>query len=305
MLALQQEQEEQPQAGPQEDQDQEQEEQPPAEQQEDQEEEPQEMEIEEEQPEQEAGAEGAAAGGDHDDDDEEDPKEDDSDEDDDEEVQQPPPVPRWTVTRYVRDGGHGFYHRRLVRMLRDRYGSGNAGVEYRSEEWTHPHHRTFWRTAVHVRTTDSLARAAREESVHRAITARDSQAAGIADAARQAYSVYHSRHFNSRRFGFERYYPRRRSGETAYSIASTAHIEDPQFASTVALVGALNTELEAYGEENRLLRAQLAEMQTRVATLEHQAGLAPAPRSPVYRGESPPRQRARYGTAAASTTVDP
>lgn len=208
------------------------------------------------------------------------------------------------VYNFVRDGGDGFYHRRLLELLREHYGYGHVGVEYRSEWWTHERYRNFWRTAVHVRVADQYARAAREISVHYAISDRDTQEAGIADAARQALYVYRQRFLRDTQNGPERWYPRRISGQTACTIASTANVQDPQLVSTVALVAALNTDLDAALEENYMLREQLTATQDRVEALEHSLG-APAPRSPEYRGESPPRKRTRYGTAASCTTVDP
>ena len=139
--------------------------------------------------------------------------------------------------------------------------------------------------------------------MHFALSDRDSQQAGMVDAARQAYFTYRERLWYQVQHGPDRYHPRRRSGETACTIASTADIADPQFVSTVGMVATLNTDLDAVSDENYRLRQQLSELQTRMLLLEERLG-APAPRSPSYRAESPPRKRPRYGSAAASTTVD-
>ena len=61
---------------------------------------------------------------------------------------------------------------------------------------------------MHVRVADEYARAAREISVHDALSDRDSQEAGIADAARQAYYVYRQRYFSYVRNKPEKWYPR-------------------------------------------------------------------------------------------------
>ena len=135
---------------------------------------------------------------------------------------------------------------------------GNVGVEFHSEWWTHNDYRNFCRTAVHMRVADEYARAAREISVHDALSDRDSQEAGIADAARQALYVYCQKFFRDIQNKPERWYPRRRSGQTACTIASTTNVQDPQLVSTVALVAALNTDLDAVSEENYTLRGQLA-----------------------------------------------
>ncbi|CAN6234746.1 unnamed protein product [Urochloa humidicola] len=129
-------------------------------------------------------------------------------------------------------------------------------------------------------------------------------AAGIADAARQAYYYYRAKFWPELQNGPDRWHPRRKSGETACTIASTAGIVDPQLASTVALVGVLNTDLDAVSDENYMLRQQLTAAQKRIEQFERQQGV-PAPRSPVYRADSPPRKRVRYGSTATRTIVEP
>ncbi|KAF8691995.1 hypothetical protein HU200_039940 [Digitaria exilis] len=204
-----------------------------------------------------------------------------------------PRTPRWIVYKFVRDGGDHFYHNELLRVLDTRYRFGRVGVEYRSEWWTHVHYRSFWRTAVHVRVTDEVARAAREISVHYAMSDRDAQEAGITDAARQAYHVYRHKCFAKIKDEPERYHPRRKSGATACTIASTANVQDSQLASTVALVATLNTEFDAVSDENAMLRRKLTAMKEKNEELQHH---------PEYRGESPQRRRSRYNSPAAHTT---
>ncbi|CAN6180348.1 unnamed protein product [Urochloa humidicola] len=128
--------------------------------------------------------------------------------------------------------------------------------------------------------------------------------AGISDAARQAYYRYRQELWEEIRDRPERYHPRRESGATACTIASTAGIANRQFASTVALVAVLNTDLDAVSEENYLLRTRITALEDRVEELESLVPGTPAPRSPEYRAESPPRKRARFGTAEARTTVE-
>ncbi|CAO2208121.1 unnamed protein product [Urochloa humidicola] len=148
------------------------------------------------------------------------------------------------------------------------------------------------------------AEATRKKSVHYALSDRDTLAAGITDAARQAYYCYRAKFWPELRNGPDRWHPRRNSGETACTIASTAGVVDPQLASTVALVGALNTNLDAVSDENYMLRQQLAKAQKHIEELEQQQG-APAPCSPVYRADSPLRKRPCFGSAAACTTIEP
>ena len=157
---------------------------------------------------------------------------------------------------------------------------------------------------MHLRVAHQYARADREILVHYAISDRDTQEAGIADAARRAYYVYRQKFFRDTQNGPERWYPRRISGQTACTITSTTDVQNPQLASTVEVVAALNTDLDAASEENFMLRTQLTTAQEWNETLESLMG-APTPRSPVYRGESPPRKRTRYGTTASRTTIDP
>ena len=80
-------------------------------------------------------------------------------------------------------------------------------------------------------------------------------------------------------------------------------VTNPQLVSTVALVAALNTDLDAVSDEIDRLRMRLAKTQDTVQELETQAGL-PAPRRDEYCADSPPRKRPRYGTAEGRTTVE-
>ena len=178
-------------------------------------------------------------------------------------------------------------------------------MEYQSELWTHPRYRHFWKTEVQVRVSSSSLRAAREQTRHYAITARDSQEAGIADAARQAYYVYRDMFFSRIRADHkDKWYPRRRSGEAGCRIASTAGVTDPQLVSTVALVANLSTEMDAVSDENYKLRADNKALQDRIVELETSQGY-PAPLPIEYLGDSPPRKRTRYGESSSCTTVDP
>lgn len=238
---------------------------------------------------------------------------DDSDDDDDGEQPTPPPSPpaqppqperRWTSTVYVRDGGDHFYHTRLLSMLRDHYGSSRVGVEYHSSFWTHPDHPGYWSTEVRVRVTNRTMRAAEQVTSHFALSDRTTQAAGIADAARQALYAYRDRLWGEIEFESDRYLPRRRSGEAACRIASVAEETDPQLVAAVAALATTNTELDAALDENQLLRNRLLAAYEKIENLETMMG-APPPRSPVFAGESPPRKRARYGDVSVRTTVDP
>ncbi|CAN6195123.1 unnamed protein product [Urochloa humidicola] len=169
---------------------------------------------------------------------------------------------------------------------------GYVGVSYHCKWWTHDRFPSFWRVKVQVRVPDTTARAARRMTRHSALSDRDTIEAGIGDAARQAYFRYRHELRPEIQERADRYHPRRASGETACTIAST-----------VSLVAALNTDVDALSDENHLLRTRVTELQERIIEMESQAGL-PTPRSPERRAESPPRKRARYGTAAARTTIE-
>ncbi|CAO2143987.1 unnamed protein product [Urochloa humidicola] len=246
---------------------------------------------------------GGGPGGDPDDDDDDD--DDDEDEDDEDgdqggEVERPP---GWIIHDYTRDGGDSYYHRRLLKMLQRHYGMGYVGVLYHCKWWTHDHFPSFWRVKVQVRVPDPSARAARRMTQHSALSDMETIEAGIGDAARQAYICYRHELWPEIQERADRYHPRRVSGETACTIATTAEVTDRQFASTVSLVAVLNTDVDALSNENHLLRTRVTELQVRIIEMERQAGL-PAPPSPERRAESPPRKRARYGTAEARTTVE-
>lgn len=129
-----------------------------------------------------------------------------------------------------------------------------------------------------MRVTDREARATRQISVHDAIYDRDSQEAGIVDAARQAFYVYRQLLFAEIQDEPEKWHLRRKDGETACTIASLADVEDPQLVSTVALVANRNTDLDVVSEENYKLREQLATMRANFETLEHVVGGPPPAR---------------------------
>ncbi|CAN6371960.1 unnamed protein product [Urochloa humidicola] len=103
----------------------------------------------------------------------------------------------------------------------------------------------------------------------------------------------------------EKWYPRRKRGRAACTIASTAEVGNAQLGAQVALTAVLNTELDAALEENSRLRERLDTAYSRIEVMEEHFMGAPAPRSPTYRAESPPRKRTYYGDAAGRTTVAP
>ncbi|CAN6244191.1 unnamed protein product [Urochloa humidicola] len=244
---------------------------------------------------------GGGPGGDPDDDDDDD-DEDEDDEDDDQggEVERPP---GWIIHAYTRDGGDDYYHHRLLKLLYRHYGKGYMGVSYHCKWCTHDRFPIFWRVKVQVRVPDTMTRAARRLTRHSALSDRETMEEGIGDAARQAYFRYRHELWPEIQERADRYHPRRASGETTCTIASIAEVTDRQLASTVSLVAALNTDVDALSDENHLLRTRVTELQERIIEMESQAGL-PTPRSPERRAESPPRKRARYGTAEARTTVE-
>ncbi|CAO2163658.1 unnamed protein product [Urochloa humidicola] len=244
---------------------------------------------------------GGGPGGDPDDDDDDD-DEDEDDEDDDQggEVERPP---GWIIHAYTRDGGDDYYHHRLLKLLHRHYGMGYVGVSYHCKWWTHDRFPSFWRVKVQVRVPDPTARAARRMTRHSTLSDRETIEAGIGDAARQAYFRYRHELWPEIQERADRYHPRRASGETACTIASIAEVTDRQLASSVSLVAVLNTDVDVLSDENHLLRTRVTELQERIIEMESQAGL-PTPRNPERRAESPPRKRARYGTAATRTTVE-
>ncbi|CAN6299595.1 unnamed protein product [Urochloa humidicola] len=244
---------------------------------------------------------GGGPGGDPDDDDD-DEEEDEDDEDDDQggEVERPP---GWIIHAYTRDGGDDYYHHSLLKLLHRHYDMGYVGVSYHYKWWTHDRFPSFWRVKVQVRVPDPTARAARRMTRHSVLSDRETIEAGIGDAARQAYFRYRHELWPEIQERADRYHPRRASGETACTIASIAEVTDRQLASTVSLVAVLNTDVDALSDKNHLLRTRVTELQERIIEMESQEGL-PTPRSPERRAESPPRKRARYGTAAARTTVE-
>ena len=226
----------------------------------------------------------------------------------------PPPAPEaspvpprpvgWVVTSCVRDGGDDYFHYRLLDLLESFYGRYRVGVEYRTQLWEHPRHPSFWKAEVHVRRTSRILRAARELSVHHAITARDTQEEAIADAARQALYVYNHRLYHRIQNGNHRHFPRRASGSTKTYVAPVQSGGDPCLADTVEMMVHLNTQLDyANFEIDRLRRNQEVERAEAALVREHHGG--PEEHEPIYRGRSPPRKRPCRGSNSARTRFGP
>ncbi|CAO2141457.1 unnamed protein product [Urochloa humidicola] len=180
---------------------------------------------------------------------------------------------------------------------------GYVGVSYHCKWWTHDRFPSFWRVKVQVHVPNPSARAARTKTRHSALSDRETIEVGIGDTARQAYFRYRHELWPEIQERADMYHPRRASGETACTIATTAEVTDRQLASTVSLVAVLNTDVDALSDENHLLRTRVTELQERIIEMESQAGL-PALRSSEHRAKSSPRKRARNGTAEARTIVE-
>ena len=131
-------------------------------------------------------------------------------------------------------------------------------VEYRSEHWSHLDYLAYWKVWAHVSMPNPTLRALRIMSIHEAVAERSTQMAGINDAARQAFCAYRDHFFEEISQDERRYYPRRRRGELAMTIASTTEEQDPRMHRTVKLVAVTNTELNNSLVELKQVRKELA-----------------------------------------------
>ena len=99
---------------------------------------------------------------------------------------------------------------------------------------------------------------------------------GINDAACQAFYAYRDHFFEDISQDACRYYPRRRRGELAMTIASTTDEENPRMHRTVKLMAATNTKLNNSLVELKQVRKELDDSRKRIAQLEAQfTGVAP------------------------------
>jgi hypothetical protein len=207
------------------------------------------------------------------------------------------------VTVCTRDGGECFFHSELKRLLDQQLGHGMFSVEYRSEHWSHPDYPAYWKVWAHVGRPNPTLRALRIMSIHEAVAERSTQMAGINDAARQAFYAYRDHFFEEISQDERRYYPRRRRGELAMTIASTTDEQDPRVHRTVKLVAVTNTELNSSLVELKQVRKELDDARKRIAQLEAQITGVPPP-SPKWPAFSPPREDPAYGDASARTTIE-
>ena len=118
-------------------------------------------------------------------------------------------------------------------------------VEYHSEHWSQPDYPAFWKIWAHVGRLNTTLRALRIMSIHEAGAERSSQMAGINDVARQVFYAYRDHFFKDISQDARRYYPRRRRGELAMTIASTTNEQNPRMHRTVKLMAVTHTELNS------------------------------------------------------------
>jgi hypothetical protein len=74
---------------------------------------------------------------------------------------------------------------------------------------------------------------------------RSTQMAGINDAARQAFYTYRDHFFEDTSQDARRYYPHRRRGELAMTIASTTDEKNPRMHRIVKLMAVTHTDLNS------------------------------------------------------------
>lgn len=259
---------------------------------------------------QEAEGQDVAAAGDPDDgddsgsSDDEDSSQQDSNSYEDEE--EDPTEERWKRTKVSRDSGDSFFHEELMKILWKAYGKRRAGVEYDCYHYCYSTVRypVRWEAVCKVRVNDDDLAGVRELSVHWSRSPRETAAAAIQDAARQAFLKYYGLHFHLVQNKKERYYPRRVPGRAGCTIASTMHQGSATLDTTVNMTAVLHTELEcaidelhAAHEEIRKLREENDEMRAErggpvTVNREEDAPVAPA------------RPRLIYGSREAETRMD-
>jgi hypothetical protein len=144
---------------------------------------------------------------------------------------------------YTRDGGECFFRSELTRLLDQQLGHVMFAVEYHSEHWSHPDYLAYWKFWAHVERPNSTLTVLMIISIHEALADRSTQMAGINDAACQALYAYRDHFFEHISQDARRYYPRRRRGELAMTLASTADEQNPRMHRTVKLVEVTHIEL--------------------------------------------------------------
>ena len=176
-------------------------------------------------------------------------------------------------------------------------------MEYRSEHWSHPEYSAFWKIWAHVGRPNPKLRALRILSIHEEVVERSTQMAGINDAARQAFYTYQDHFFKGISQDARCYYPRRRRGDLAMTIASTTDKQNPRMHRTVKLMAVTNTELNSSLMELKQVRQELNDARKRIAQLEAQITGVPPP-LPQWPAFSPPHEDPAYGHASAHTTIE-
>jgi len=88
---------------------------------------------------------------------------------------------------------------------------------------------------------------------------------GINDAACQAFYAYRDHFFEDISQDARRYYPRRRHGELAMTIASTTDEQNPRMHRTVKLMAVTNIELNSSLVEVKQVRKELDDARRRIA----------------------------------------
>jgi hypothetical protein len=174
---------------------------------------------------------------------------------------------------------------------------------YITKHYVEPGMRDYYTTVVHVRVATAQAGRWRTRTIHPCTAHFASEEAAINDAARRAlWSI--SNTFRDRLEGTDfRFVPSRVSG-TENTVVPMGDFRDSRVDILARVTAALNTDLEGATAELDT-HQDLQNAQARIAQLEAQlAGQQPPDEAEAScPSRSPPRKRLRYGTPAATTSL--
>ena len=146
-----------------------------------------------------------------------------------------------------------------------------------------------------------------EVSVHYALSARATFAAGISDVASQTLSVLCHHVGEELDDTVWRHFPRRVEGEMRSAIMGVQNILNIRMVTQVGITAVLHTRIERNAEELQVIRHQLADERRKNEVLQAQLeGREP----PMQEDDhdvalSPPRKRTNFGPRHPTTTVLP
>ncbi|EEC75077.1 hypothetical protein OsI_11210 [Oryza sativa Indica Group] len=172
------------------------------------------------------------------------------------------------------------------------------------EHFEEPGLEDYYKAQVHIRVPQPEASGWRIRSTHYSCVPFSTENAAINDAARRALYSYSYRFRDQLHYSDFRHIPSRPVG-TKDTVVPASQTGDDRVDVLARVTAALNTDLEGATSEIEGLHGKLQDAQAKIAQLEAQlAGQAP-PEEMVQHctTSSPPRNKLRYGTPGATTSL--